>query len=67
MDLLMNIAPTATEAGLLLGALVFLNKKIDGVKSDIYEQLNNGIKDELSGIKSDISEIQGYLKGKREG
>jgi hypothetical protein len=60
MDLLLELLPvTGLNAGVLIGAVVFLNKKIDTVKQDVYEQLNNGIKEELA-------EIRGYLKGKKE-
>jgi hypothetical protein len=60
MDLLLELLPvTGLNAGVLIGACVFLNKKIDTVKQDVYDQLNNGIKEELA-------EIRGYLKGKKE-
>jgi hypothetical protein len=58
--ILLEMLPvTGVNAGVLVGAVVFLNKKIDGVKADVYTQLNNGIKEELA-------EIRGYLKGKKE-
>ena len=67
MDLLLELMPTGVQGGFLIGAVMFINRKVDTVKSDVSKQLNNGIKDELVSIKTEISDIQGYLRGKSEG
>lgn len=70
------IAESGPTVGILLSAMYFLFRKLDAVdekfdkldgKIQIVEQrvsdkLNNGIKDELTLIKTEIASIQGELK-----